>query len=354
MTEITEGIDRVDPRRYFEAVDLERSNVATHDPVCLYLETTNRCNLPCTTCPRTFEELEPAANMSFDLFRSIVDQFPQIARVVLHGIGEPLMVPHLPRMIRYLKERGTYVLFNTNGTLLNERRCRELVESGLDELRVSLDAAEPQAFEAVRGKDAFERIVKNVRELRALQRRLAAEKPRVSLWLTGLRSTVTQLPAFIDLARDIDVREVHLQRLVFRSDGQGLARPDQALFDRLGADEEAFIREAERRATAHGIMFDASGATEPGTSLRRAGDRRPWSLCTRPWTLMYFTAHGRALPCCIAPFSMRGYDSFTLGDATQQTLREIWNGEAYRAFRDALLTDQPSPACAGCGLRWSL
>ena len=55
---------------------------------------------------------------------------------------------------------------------------------------------------------------------------------------------------------------------------------------------------------------------------------QPWSLCRRPWTLMYFTAHGRAIPCCIAPFSMRGYDSFTLGDATQQSLREIWNGPA--------------------------
>ena len=43
---------------------------------------------------------------------------------------------------------------------------------------------------------------------------------------------------------------------------------------------------------------------------------------------MYFTAHGRAIPCCIAPFSMRGYDGFTLGDATQQSLREIWNGAA--------------------------
>ncbi len=55
-------------------------------------------------------------------------------------------------MIRYLKDRGTYVLFNTNGTLLTERKGRELIDSGLDELRVSLDAAEPVAFKAVRGK----------------------------------------------------------------------------------------------------------------------------------------------------------------------------------------------------------
>jgi radical SAM protein with 4Fe4S-binding SPASM domain len=69
---------------------------------------------------------------------------------------------------------------------------------------------------------------------------------------------------------------------------------------------------------------------------------------------MYFTAHGRALPCCIAPFSMRGYDAFTLGNATQQSLREIWNGEKYRTFRAGLLSDQPPPACTNCGLRWSL
>ena len=51
---------------------------------------------------------------------------------------------------------------------------------------------------------------------------------------------------------------------------------------------------------------------------------------------------------------MRGYDSFTLGDATQQSLREIWNGERYQTFRGALLSEEPPRACAGCGLRWSL
>jgi radical SAM protein with 4Fe4S-binding SPASM domain len=69
---------------------------------------------------------------------------------------------------------------------------------------------------------------------------------------------------------------------------------------------------------------------------------------------MYFTAHGRALPCCIAPFSARGYDSYTLGDATQQTLREMWNSTAYRDFRAALLSETPPAPCQNCGLRWSL
>src|SRR5215469_9833778 len=148
-----------DPNRYFDHVAAERSAVAERDPVCLYIETTNRCNLLCETCPRTFEALEPPADMDWGLFTRIVDQFPRIARVVLHGVGEPMMVPALPRMIRYLKDRGTYVLFNTNGTLLTRRKGSELVAAGLDELRVSLDAAEPRAFLAVRGKDMFDKII---------------------------------------------------------------------------------------------------------------------------------------------------------------------------------------------------
>ena len=65
-------------------------------------------------------------------------------------------------------------------------------------------------------------------------------------------------------------------------------------------------------------MFSASGAVDPGESIRKQRDDSPWSLCRRPWSLMYITANGRVLPCCIAPFSMKGYGSFTLGDATQE------------------------------------
>src|SRR5271157_4717124 len=146
----------IDPRRYFESRQ-RRGPAAESPPVCLYLETTNRCNLLCTTCPRTYEELEPPADMSWELFTSIVDQIPHLQRAVLHGVGEPMLVKSLPRMVRYLKDRGVYVLFNTNGTVLNEKNGRALIEAGLDVLRVSLDASTRETFKAVRGKDYFER-----------------------------------------------------------------------------------------------------------------------------------------------------------------------------------------------------
>lgn len=346
----------VDPRRYHEAAAGERSADAARPPVCLYLETTNRCNLLCTTCPRTYEELEPPADMSWELFSSIVDQAPDLVRAVLHGVGEPMLVRNLPRMVRYLKDRGVYVLFNTNGTVLNERNGRALISAGLDELRVSLDASNAGSFRKVRGKNYFDRILRNVRAFRELQKREGLDNPRVSVWLTGLKETISELPAFVRVAADIDVKEVYLQRLVyFDREAIGMARPDQALYESMTREETKHLHEAEALARSLGLTFSASGAaSEPGLSLRQSEDHGHWSLCRRPWTLMYITANGRALPCCIAPFSQRGYEHYTLGDATQQTLREIWNGPAYRSFREALLSDRPPPACASCGLRWSL
>ena len=353
MNDSTSPEEAIDPHRYHESVKGERTDLAKGRPVCLYLEITNRCNLLCTTCPRTYEELEPPADMNWGLFTSIVDQVPGLARAVLHGVGEPMLVRSLPRMVRYLSDRGVYVLFNTNGTLLNDRNGRALVAAGLDELRVSLDASNARSFRKIRGKDYFARILRNVRAFCELQEREGHAKPRVSAWLTGLKETVKELPAFVRVAAEIGIKEVYLQRLVFFDQREiGKARPDQALFESMTREESAYLKEAENLARSLGMTFSASGtASEPGMSLKKSDDDAPWSLCRRPWTLMYFTANGRALPCCIAPFSQHGYENYTLGDATQQTLREIWNGPAYREFRTALLSDKPPQACANCGLR---
>ena len=346
----------IDPCRYHESVTGERTEVASRPPVCLYLEVTNRCNLLCTTCPRTYEELEPPADMDWDLFTSIVDQVPDLARAVLHGVGEPMLVANLPRMVKYLKDRSVYALFNTNGTVLSERNGRALIDAGLDELRVSLDASNRASFKSIRGRDYFGRILRNVRAFRELQEREGHAKPQVSVWLTGLRETVEELPAFLKVAAEIGVKEVYLQRLVFFAEKAiGKAQPDQALFERLTEGEAAYLKQAEDLARSLGVTFSASGAaTEPGLSLKGTSDGSPWSLCRRPWSLMYFTANGRALPCCIAPFSQHGYDNYTLGHVGKQSLQDIWNGPAYRDFRAALLSDKPPECCANCGLRWSL
>ena len=346
----------IESKPYFKQVKT-LGPVVSNPPVCLYLETTNRCNLLCQHCPRTFASVERPADLSFEKMKMIVDQVPGLKRAVLHGIGEPLINKDLPRMIRYLKDRGVYVLFNSNGTMLYPHVQQQLIASKLDEYRISLDAADAETFTMVRGLPRFNLIVKNVREFVALQKETGVDLPRLSLWLVGLKETLDQLKAFVRLARDMGVGEVYLQRLVFFDDhqqGQGLARPDQALFAAARTDEMRVIEEAHALASELGIIFNASGAASPEQSLMPKDDDQPWSLCRRPWTLMYITANGNVLPCCIAPFAERDYTSYVLGNAFERPLMDIWNDHLYKRFRSDLQSDEPPVACKNCGVRWSL
>src|SRR5439155_13300251 len=99
-------------------------------PEELYLEVTNRCNLRCRTCPQFFGMSEASADLTVERVAQIAAQLPRLKRAVLHGIGEPLLNPHLPQIVTLLKARGVHVLFNTNGTLLRPARIADLARAG--------------------------------------------------------------------------------------------------------------------------------------------------------------------------------------------------------------------------------
>jgi MoaA/NifB/PqqE/SkfB family radical SAM enzyme len=322
-------------------------------PEEIYLEVTNRCNLRCRTCPQYFGMAERFHDLTWERFLAITEQFPHIRRAVLHGIGEPLLNPDLGRMIRHLKQRGAYVLFNSNGLLLRGRKARDLAGSGLDELRVSIDGGTPATYQTVRGVDGFDRILANLRRFEELKRSLGAERPRVSLWVTATRTTVGDLPQLVRVAAANDVREVYLQRFVYSE--RGIATEDQALWGRASDAERAAVVEAHRLADELGVTLRGSGELGPEELVDqpRAGDA-PWRGCYRPWRLMYVTANGSVLPCCIAPFTATPYRDIILGDLNQQPVMEVWEGDRYRRWRRAMLDGEPPEACAGCGVAWSL
>ena len=322
-------------------------------PRSLYLETTNRCDSKCQTCIRTFETLEPPADLTLDRVRMIAEQFPALDRVVLHGIGEPLLNPQIFDIVSYLKTRVAAVLFNSDAIGLTPARAARLVESGLDEYRVSMDAATAETFRKLRGVDRFERVKTNVAHLVALQREMGRTTPRVSLWFTASRANVEELPAFVQLAADLGVPEVYVQRLVFN--GLGLATDANALHGRLREREQTLLAEADALATRQGIAMRASGLTTPLASLHGSGDgARHWAGCQRPWTLAYVTANGNVLPCCISPWVAKDYRGLILGNAFTERFETIWDGDRYQRFRTDFESDTPPDPCRGCGRLWSI
>ncbi len=324
-------------------------------PRSIYIEPTSRCNELCQQCPRTLLSREDDRDLSFADFCTIVDQFPVLDRVVLHGLGEPLLNKELPRMISYLKARGTYVLFNSNGILLNEKRGQALIDAGLDEYRLSMDGATREMYARVRGVDAFDKIWRNVRAFIQQQKAQNASKPAVSLWFTAMRENLPDLPELVDLAAEAGVKEIYLQRLVYFE--EGLAASKQALFRRSTPEELAIVKHCEQRCRDLGITFRAAGSATPVESLIRDFGERPWSGCSRPYTLTYITSSGNVLSCCFAPFghkSAREYkEERVLGNIFEEPIESIWRGERYQAFRRAFESDHPARHCSQCGLNWS-
>jgi MoaA/NifB/PqqE/SkfB family radical SAM enzyme len=337
-----------------------RPRVMQDLPRQLYIEVTNHCNSLCVSCPLTFDHFlpfEPKQHLSWDDFRRIVDQAPVIERAILHGIGEPLLNRDLPRFVAHLKERGAHVLFNSNGVLLDQRRGDALVAAGLDELRVSIDAVTPDLYARLRGIDQLPRILRNLEAFVA--RHGGQAQPRLSLWLVGMQENLHQLPDFVRLGARIGVPEVYLQRLVYFGNGARIADDatmvqEQSLYATMVAEQADLVHECERLAATLGVVFRASGATTPHESIAVKGDS-PWRGCMRPWSLMYITANGTALPCCISPFAAADFQGIVLGNVLEESLPEVWNGERYQALRTAVNSDSPAPwPCQSCGVRWSL
>ena len=337
-----------------------RSQLIDELPTQIYIEVTNYCNSLCVSCPLTYNHFlmqEPKHHLAWEDFRQIVDQFPRLERVVLHGIGEPLLNKDLPRFVAYLKGRGAVVLFNTNAILLDQKHGDALASVGLDELHISLDAITPELYAQLRGVDRLPQVIRNLKAF--VQRHGGRSSPKVSLWWVAMQANLPQLPDFVRLAAQVGVPEIYLQRLVYFGGGKVIGenttmRAEQSLYSTLEQQQVELISECEGLSAELGLAFRASGTTTPSESVSTKGPH-PWQGCMRPWMLMYITVNGTALSCCIAPFAAQDYTKIILGNVFRSSVAQVWNNTHYQELRSAVLSDAPAPwPCQFCGVKWSL
>lgn len=314
----------------------------------LYLEVANTCNSRCTTCPLTFGHCETPAMLGRAEAAAVAAQAPDLERVVLHGLGEPLLNPELGAIVGDFSARGVQTCFNTNGLLLNRRRTTALLDAGLTELRVSLDAADADTYRRVRGVRGHAVVVGNLARLVAMRRARGLAAPVVTVYFTAMHDNVDELPGVVTLASDAGADALVVQRLTYW--GEGMATVDQSLFGHVAARERAAIAEAEARAASVGLEIRGTAGLAPLESLENGPDR---SGCMRPWTTAYVTAHGNVYACCIAPFTGVAHDELVMGNVFESSLGSVWSGPRYGALRRGLRGGTPLPFCEGCGERWS-
>ena len=261
------------------------------------------------------------ALMSFDAFCALLAEQPELQELQLQGAGEPLAHPRVFDMVAYATARGVRVSTTTSLLTISDARIAECLSSGLARIDVAPGAADPADCDYLRAGSKLRRALRNVRRLS--RRKKSAPEIRVVLML--LRSHLRHLPELIRLARAHGADAIAFQHLWH----------DVSPARRF-VEAESLLKEKpdfqEAQALAH----------ELGVRLELPLTRR----CDRPWQALHVGASGEALPCPKAKTAQR----LNLGNLRRDGVVRVWNSDAYREFRERLVSDNPPDLCRRCSV----
>ncbi len=324
-------------------------------PRFLQVEPVGQCNLRCRMCPVQFRDAggpgRVPAFMDFAVFCRLIDQFPRLSELHLQGMGEPLLHPRFFDMVRYAADKGIRVSANSNLTALSERRAAECIASGLHEISVSLDAASPAGYEAIRVGARQARVLRNLDRLLQARREAAATLPRVRLVAVAMRTNLHELPDLVHLAHGHGVDALFVQHLCHDFDETTLPERYRAMRDFVDSETLAqedpdriarYFNEARDAAARLGVTLRLPAPRPRPHPRERSGAAR----CDWPWRGSYVSYAGDAMPCCIVATP----DRISFGNMVREGAEQVWNNDAYRQFRQRLAEGPPPEVCRGCAV----
>jgi MoaA/NifB/PqqE/SkfB family radical SAM enzyme len=292
-----------------------------------------------------------SAFMPFDTFRALLDQFDGADELHLQGLGEPLLHPRFFDMVALAAGRGIRVTTNTNMTVLTPAMAERCVESGLAVLCVSIDAASAAAYEAIRLRARFDKVLRNLRRVVEARSRAGSALPQLALVAVLMRRNLADLPALVRLAAAEGADTLSVQQLCH--DFGEATLPGQYLPMRAFIDAEMLGESDWPQARA---LFDETRAEAArlGITLRlprlepraHPPDLPGRERCDWPWRGAYLSYDGKAMPCCMVATP----DRIHFGDMAAEGVATVWSNAAYQEFRARLSSPSPPEVCASCAI----
>ncbi len=113
-------------------------------PDVLQIEPTNACNYSCSMCLSTMKQKEKALFFPLEEYQKLAEEvFPHLKKLVLYGLGEPLMHPNFLMFLEIAKihlPSSASITFTTNGSLLDSEKINHILENKLaDEIIFSCE-----------------------------------------------------------------------------------------------------------------------------------------------------------------------------------------------------------------------
>lgn len=323
----------------------------------LFWETTIRCNLACAHCRRLESNAAAPADLSTSQAERLIEQLAELGRrqpqmpVLVFSGGEPLCRKDLFHLVDEARQQGIILALATNGTMIDSDKARQIHDSGIARVSVSLDGATAEVHDKMRQiPGAFDKAIGGIRHLHE-----HAVPFQINVTLT--KQTAPQLQEVYELARSLGAMAVHVFMLVPVGCGQVLAETDMlspAQYEDIMRDIHALESRGEiqikvtcgphyERIKRELRIADGGVRIEPAGANPNSAVHSPHSSkgCLAGLSVLFVSHRGDVYPC--------GYLPVDCGNILDKTLTQIWDGNADLArMRDVSFLEGK---CGVCGYK---
>jgi len=266
-----------------------RKMVGGVSPVFIAIAPTYRCQCNCVHCYASAPERDTKNELETSEIKSAIDQARRLGvlQAVFSG-GEPLLREDIAELVRYAHNAGLLTRINTNGLLLDRERVSKLKEAGLTQCGVSIDDADPDIHDRLRGRPGLYRKaiegIKNLREFNI---------PCRILTYASKRNITSGLEKIIALGRRLRVTSIYIFFPM------AVGRWDCAFDEVLTEEEKAKVRALQD------LTFVYLELPTPRSMC-----------CVFTKSVIYVSATGDVTPCPFVPY--------VIGNIKEDTLNNMW------------------------------
>ncbi len=290
-------------------------------PCLLMVEPTNICNLKCPMCPSGNGEMtRTRGKMNLANYRSVLDELGDyLALILFWNQGEPFINSAFPEMITYAKSKGIPTMTSTNGHYIRtDAEADAVIQSGLDEIIVSLDGANQAAYEQYRIGGSFPKVMKSLELLIERKKALNSPRPLITLQFIVFKHNQQQIDEVKAIGKRLNVDRISLKTAQIYTEVQA----------------ETFLPDDEQ--------YRRYRKTDQGHEMKL----KPQNWCKVIWHSAVLNWDGLVAPCC---FDKNGEYAYGNAFKDGKNFRELWTGSEITAFRQQILTNRSAmPMCGNC------
>lgn len=306
-------------------------------PVVVNFGTTSRCNMnpPCIMCLRNVESHNQDLSWRALLRAGYIAD--SASTLLLHGIGEPLLYPHLFDIAK-LASRDAITLFTTNGQLI-DRYVEEICEY-ITKISISIDAATSPTYKKIRNNN-LGKVKNGIKQIVAKKKAKEQSTPIIDISMCLMRSNVYEAAQFVEMGAELQVDTVHFYHMnvgleyVWRVNWFDYQREHC----HLAPDEHdgAVIKALERaKHLKVPVIFDGKPLFNRSYEFPFKDNPSEPPLpenvpkCVMPWRNIQINSDGSLMNCC--------YQTEALGNLEKSPFVEIWNGDCQKAVREGIIS----------------